>query len=143
MVVTLGLGEKTNFIFLDLSHMFSNVKLNSKMGLFSSILRTLYFANCTFHFGHFYLLTSQPKVLENENCQKTQSKLTNNESGLGFFVPALKVPSFEVPTRALLAKVVILRDKKWNFQCQYKISDTTCIIQTFPKNEVYGPDLGR
>ena len=84
--------------------------------------------------------------LENENRQKTHSKVTKNEikgfspifgeslnykSGFVFFVPALEVPSFEVSSRALLAK-------KWNFQCQYKKSDTTCKVQTFPKNEVFG-----
>ena len=56
-------------------------------------------------------------------------------SGLGFFVPALEVPFFEVPTRALLAKVAILRGQKMALQCQYKKSDTTFIIQISPKNE--------
>ena len=37
----------------------------------------------------------------------------NYKSGLGFFVPALEeVPSFEVPIRALLAKMAILRGNK-------------------------------
>ena len=39
-------------------------------------------------------------------------KSLNYKSGLGFFVPALEVPFFEVPTRAFLAKVAILRGQK-------------------------------
>ena len=65
-------------------------------------------------------------------------KSLNYKSGLGFFVPALEVPFFEVPTRAFLARVAILRGQKWHFQRRYKKSDTTFIIQTFPENEDYG-----
>ena len=39
-------------------------------------------------------------------------KSLNYKSGLGFFVPALEVPFFEVQTRAFLAKVAILRGQK-------------------------------
>ena len=39
-------------------------------------------------------------------------KSLNYKSGLGFSVPALEVPFFEVPTRAFLAKVAILRGQK-------------------------------
>ena len=39
-------------------------------------------------------------------------KSLNYKSGLGFFVPALEVPFFEVPTRAFLAKVAIFEGPK-------------------------------
>ena len=39
-------------------------------------------------------------------------KSLNYKSGLGFSVPALEVPCFEVPTLAFLAKVAILRGQK-------------------------------
>ena len=39
-------------------------------------------------------------------------KSLNYKSGLGFSVPALEVPFFEVPIRAFLAKVAILRGQK-------------------------------
>ena len=65
-------------------------------------------------------------------------KSLNYKSGLGFFVPALEVPFFEVPTRAFLAKVAILRGQKMALPASVQKSDTTFIIQTFPENEDYG-----
>ena len=62
-------------------------------------------------------------------------KSLNYKSGLGFFVPALEVPFFEVPTWALLALLAVWRGQKMALPLLVQKSETTFIIQTFPKNE--------
>ena len=70
-----------------------------------------------------------------QKCQKRKSKAVvlifgnsfNYKSGLGLFVTALEVPFFEVPTRALLAKVAIFRGQKVTPPVLVQKSETTFI----------------
>ena len=89
-------------------------------------------------------------MLEYENRQKAHSKVTKKmkskamviilgesldyKSGDVFFVPSLEVPFFSPSIWPFLPKVPELGPQKRHFQCQYKKSETTFIIQTFPKN---------
>ena len=70
--------------------MFSNVKLNFKMGLFSSkkIWGLLTFQNCTFRFGHFYLDNDKMIFMIWYDIYD----IWYDKSGTWFFVPAMEVP---------------------------------------------------
>ena len=61
----------------------------------------------------------------------------NYKSGVGFFVPKLEVPFFGPSKWPLLPKMPELGPQKRHFQCRYRKSEITFIIQTFPKNEDY------
>ena len=59
------------------------------------------------------------------------------KSGLGFFVPALEVPFFAPQNDHFCQKCPSWGLEKWHFQCRYEKSETTFIMQTISKNEVY------
>ena len=61
----------------------------------------------------------------------------NYKSGVGFFVPTLEVPFFGPSKWPLLPKMPELGPQKKALPVPVKKSETTFIIQTFPKNEDY------
>ena len=61
----------------------------------------------------------------------------NYKSGVGFFVPTLEVPFFGPSKWPLLPKMPELAPQKKALPVPVQKSETTFIIQTFPKNEDY------